>query len=337
MTRSRSTSDPDTKSVLHRVTHALGAVALALGATGALAQGTYPDRPVRIIVPWPAGGSVDIATRLVAGQLSRALGQPVVVDDRPGATGNIGALAAAKAAPDGYTLLIATTPMIIDRSLSGEQAVDLGRDFVPISQLVSLSYVMVVNPSVASSVQMLVDRAKANPGQMNYASSGPGTQLHLLSELFKKRAGVNIVHVPYKGAPPALADMLGGNVQLMFPGLPVVEPLLKSGKLRALAVVSKRRLPQLPDVPTLAEAGFPGIDSAEWYGVVAPKGTPPDVVARLGSEITKAVRDAGVQQRLVSYGFEPVGSTPQEFADLVQAEQKKWPALIQQAGLRLEH
>jgi tripartite-type tricarboxylate transporter receptor subunit TctC len=324
------------KSVLCRATRALGAIALAFCAAGAPAQGTYPDRPVRIIVPWPAGGSVDIATRLVAAQLSRGLGQPVLVDNRPGATGNIGALAATKAAPDGYTLLIATTPMIINHSLSAQQAVDLDRDFVPISQLVELSYVMVVNPSVASSVQMLVDRAKASPGQLNYASSGPGTQLHLLGELFKKRAGVNIVHVPYKGAPPALADMIGGNVQLMFPGLPVVEPLLKSGQLRALAVASKHRQPQLPDVPTLAEAGFPGIDSAEWYGVVAPKGTPQDVVAKLGSEITKAVGNADVQQRLVSYGFQPVGSTPQEFSELVQAEQKKWPALIQQAGLRLE-
>ncbi|CAG2145811.1 hypothetical protein LMG31506_03264 [Cupriavidus yeoncheonensis] len=315
----------------------LGAIGLtAMMMTGAWAQGAYPDHVVRVIVPWPAGGSVDMATRVVAEQLSGGLGQPVVIENRPGAAGNIGAAAAAKAAPDGYTLLVATTPMIINRSLQGSTVVDLSREFVPVGQLVSLNYVMVVNPAVAGSVQELVAKAKASPGHFSYASSGPGTQLHLIGESFKRAAGVDIVHAPYKGAPPALADLVGGHVQLMFPGLPVVEPLLRSRQLKALAVVSTHRLPQLPDVPTLAEAGVAGIDSSEWYGLVAPAGTPPQMVARLSGELAKVMRNPAVRQRLASQGFEPVGSTPQAFAGLIEAEQKKWPLAVRRAGLQPE-
>ncbi|WER49517.1 tripartite tricarboxylate transporter substrate binding protein [Cupriavidus sp. WKF15] len=316
---------------------ALGAIGLtAMMVTGAWAQGTYPNHPVRVIVPWPAGGSVDMATRVVAERLSGGLGQPVVVENRPGATGNIGAAAAAKSAPDGYTLLVATTPMIINRSLSGNATVDLSREFAPIGQLVSLNYVMVVNPAMAGSVQELVAKAKSRPGHYSYASSGPGTQLHLIGESFKRAAGVDLVHAPYKGAPPALADLVGGHVQLMFPGLPVVEPLLRAGQLKALAVVSTHRLPQLPEVPTLAEAGVAGIDSSEWYGLVAPAGTPPQVVARLSEELGKAMRNPAVRQRLTSQGFEPAGSTPQAFAALIEAEQKKWPLVVRRAGLQSE-
>lgn len=314
----------------------LGAIGLAVMMTGTWAQGSYPNHPVKLIVPWPAGGSVDMATRVVAEQLAVSLGQPVVVDNRPGATGNIGAAAAAKAAPDGYTLLVATTPMIINRSLSGSPTVDLSREFAPVGQLVSLNYVMVVNPAVASSVKDLVAKAKAQPGRYSYASSGPGTQLHLIGESFKRQAGVDIVHAPYKGAPPALADVVGGHVQLMFPGLPVAEPLLRSGQLKALAVVSKHRLPQLPDVPTLAEAGVPGINTTEWYGLVAPAGTPPQIIARLSQALTSAVGKPAVRERLTSQGFEPVGSTPQAFAGLIEAEQKVWPLAVRRAGLKPE-
>ncbi|MGO4331772.1 tripartite tricarboxylate transporter substrate binding protein [Cupriavidus sp. 2KB_15] len=322
--------------ILQRIGRAIGAMALAASAASVLAAGAYPSRPIRMIVPWPAGGSVDIATRIVTEQVSVGLGQPVIVENRPGAAGNIGALAAARAAPDGYTLLIATTPMIINRSLDDRLPFDLARDFSPVSLLVTLNYVLVVNPSVAGSLQELVSKARAQPGQITYASSGPGTQLHLIGEAFKKQTGVDIVHVPYKGAPPALADMVGGHVAMMFPGFPVVEPLLKSGQLKALAVVGKHRLPTLPDVPTLDEAGVPGIDSMEWYGVVAPAGTPGGIVTRLNDEITKAMRNAGVRQRLASRGFAPASGTPQAFGDLIQAEQKKWPAVVRQAGLRRE-
>jgi tripartite-type tricarboxylate transporter receptor subunit TctC len=315
---------------------AIGAMALAASAAGALAEGVYPNRPIRMIVPWPAGGSVDIATRIVTERLSAGLGQPVIVENKPGAAGNIGALAAAKSAPDGYTLLVATTPMIINRSLDDRLPFDLARDFKPISQLVTLNYVLVANPSVAGSVQELVHKARMQPGQLTYASSGPGTQLHLIGEAFKKQTGVDIVHVPYKGAPPALADMVGGHIAMMFPGFPVVEPLVKSGQLKALAVVGKHRLARLPDVPTLAEAGVPGLDSVEWYGVVAPAGTPDAIVARLDSEIARVIRSPEVQQRLASRGFEPVSSTPQGFADLIQADERKWPVVVRQAGLHRE-
>jgi tripartite-type tricarboxylate transporter receptor subunit TctC len=316
---------------------ALAVLCLAVASMGACAQAVYPQRTVKLIVPWPAGGSVDIAARVVAEQLSLNLGQPVVVDNRPGAAGNIGAAAAAKSAADGYTLLMATTPMIINRSLYSNLPFDLSRDFTPVSQLVNLNYVLVVNPSVASSVQELMAKAKANPGRISYASSGPGTQLHLIGEGFKREAGINIVHVPYKGAPPALADMVGGHIQMMFPGFPVVDPFLKSGQLKALAVVSKRRLALLPDVPTLAETGVPNLDFTEWYGVVVPAGTPEEIVAKLNSEIVKVLKMPHVRQRLVSRGFDPASSsTPREFADLIQEEQRKWAVTVQQSGIRVD-
>ena len=315
---------------------ALAALCLAVAGAGASAQAVYPQHAIKLIVPWPAGGSVDIAARVIAEQLSVDLGQPVIVDNRPGAAGNIGATAAAKSAPDGYTLLMATTPMIINRSLYKDLPFDLSRDFTPVSQLVTLSYVLVAHPSVASSVQELIAKAKARPGQISYASSGPGTQLHLIGEAFKRQAGIDIVHVPYKGAPPALADLVGGHVQLMFPGVPVVEPLIKSGQLNALAVVSKRRLALLPNVPTLAEAGVPNIDFTEWYGVVVPAGTPDKIVTKLNGEIVKILKMPDVRQRLANRGFDPVGGTPQEFAGLIQEEQKKWAATVAQSGVRVD-
>ncbi|MES2362406.1 MAG: tripartite tricarboxylate transporter substrate binding protein [Pseudomonadota bacterium] len=321
--------------LLRRAGYFLSAIALAVAVPCAWAQGAYPNRPIRIIVPWPAGGSVDVATRVVAEKLSVSLGQPVVVDNRPGASGNIGAAAGAKAAPDGYTLLVATTPMIINQSLYGGLPFDAVKSFAPVSLLVNLSYVLVVNPTVANSAKELVAQAKARPGKISYASSGPGTQLHFLGEAFKQKAGIDIVHVPYKGAPPALADMIGGHIQMMFPGLPVVQPLLKAGQLKALAVVGKRRLALLPDVPTMAEAGFPGNDPVEWYGVVAPAGTPKDIVTRLNVEIVKALNMPDAHALLSSKGFEPVSSTPEQFSALIESDQVSWASLVKQMNLRL--
>lgn len=321
--------------VLRLAERALCAMALAASLPPAWAQDGYPSRPIRMIVPWPAGGSVDVATRIVAEKLTLSLGQQVVVDNRPGAGGNIGAAAGAKAAPDGYTLLVATTPMLINQSLYGGLPFDTLKSFAPVSLLVTLNYVLVVNPAVANSVKELVVQARARPGQLSYASSGPGTQLHLLGEAFKQKAGIDIVHVPYKGAPPALTDMIGGHIQMMFPGLPVVQPLLRSGQLKALAVVGKRRLALLPDVPTMAEAGFPGVDSTEWYGVVAPAGTPKNIVTRLNGEIVKALNMPDVHALLASKGFEPAGSTPEQFSAQIGAEQASWASLVRQLNLRL--
>ena len=338
MTRNdQETKEKTMRNAMRRARLALAALCLAVASAGACAQAAYPQRAIKLIVPWPAGGSVDIAARVVAEQLTVNLGQPVIVDNRPGAAGNIGAAAAAKSAADGYTLLVATTPMIINRSLYSNLPFDLSRDFTPVSQLVNLNYVLVVNPSVANSVQELMAKAKASPGQISYASSGPGTQLHLIGEGFKREAGINIVHVPYKGAPPALADMVGGHIQMMFPGFPVVDPLLKSGQLKALAVVSKRRLALLPNVPTLAEAGVPNLDFTEWYGVVAPVGTPEVIVAKLNSEIVKILKMPEVRQRLAGRGFDPASSAaPQDFADLIKEEQKKWALTVKQSGVRID-
>jgi tripartite-type tricarboxylate transporter receptor subunit TctC len=314
----------------------LFAIALAAALPGAWAQPSYPNQPIHVIVPWPAGGSVDLATRIVAEKLSKRLGQQVIVDNRPGAGGNIGAAAGAKAPPDGYTLLIATTPMVINRSLYANLPFDATKDFAPVSTLVNLNYVLVVNAKTAGSVKELVAQAKARPGQLSYASSGPGTQLHLLGETFKKQAGIDIVHVPYKGAPPALVDMLGGQVEMMFPGYPVVKPLLESGQLKPLAVVGRHRLASLPDVPTMAEAGYPGIDSVEWYGVVAPAKTPEAIVSRLNKEIVAILDMPDVRKVLAEKGFEPASSTPQQFGAQIASEQLKWASVVRRMNLRLD-
>ncbi|MCO4891667.1 tripartite tricarboxylate transporter substrate binding protein [Cupriavidus sp. WGtm5] len=325
------------KSTLHRVGHALGAIALAACAASALAQGGYPNRPVRIIVPWPAGGGVDTVTRTVAEKMTASLGQQFVVDNRPGATGNIGAGMGAKAVPDGYTLLVASAPMAINASLQKNLPFDLGRDFAPLGLMASSPYMLVVNPSVAGSVKELVARAKAEPGKLSYASVGPGTQQNVVSEVFKEMAHVSIVHAPYKGGPQALTDMVGGHIQMMFHGVPAVMPFVKGGQLRGIAVASKQRLPLFPDIPTMAEAGFPGIEASEWYGLVAPAGTPKEIVALLGKEIEKALNAPGVRQQLASKGYDPAGSSsPDQFATFMAAEQKKWALAIKQTGFRLE-
>ena len=322
------------KSILHRT---LGAIALAACAASALAQGGYPNHPVRIIVPWPAGGGVDTVTRTVAEKLTASLGQQFVVDNRPGATGNIGAGAAAKAAPDGYTLLVASAPMAINASLQKNLPFDLGKDFAPLGLMASSPYMLVVNPSVAGSVKELVARAKAEPGKLSYASVGPGTQQNVVSEVFKDMAHVNIVHAPYKGGPQALTDMVGGHIHMMFHGVPAVMPFVKGGQLKGIAVASKQRLPLFPEIPTLAEAGYPGIEASEWYGLVAPAGTPKDIVALLGKEIEKALNAPGVRQQLASKGYEPAASgSPDQFGTFMAAEQKKWALSIKQTGFRLE-
>jgi tripartite-type tricarboxylate transporter receptor subunit TctC len=325
------------KFVLHRVGHTLGAIALAACATGVLAQSAYPNRPVRIIVPWPAGGGVDTVTRTVAEKMTASLGQQFVVDNRPGATGNIGAGMGAKAAPDGYTLLVASAPMAINASLQKNLPFDMGKDFAPLGLMASSPYMLVVNPSVASSVKELVARAKAEPGKLSYASPGPGTQQNVVSEVFRDMAHISVVHAPYKGGPQALTDMVGGHIHMMFHGVPAVMPFVKGGQLKGIAVASKQRLALFPDVPTMAEAGFPGIEASEWYGLVAPAGTPKDIVALLGKEIEKALNAPGVRQQLASKGYEPASnSSPDQFATFMAAEQKKWALAIKQTGFRLE-
>lgn len=318
-------------SIRNRIGMALGMLAIAACSSAALAQGEYPNRPIKIVVPFPAGGGVDLLARTVAEQLTARLGQQVIVDNRPGASGNIGASAVARSAADGYTLLLATTPMTIN---AGSLPFDAVKDFAPISVLGSSPFVLVVNNDVGKSVKDLVALAKAKPGQLTYASTGLGTQQHLTGEMFRRVAGIDIGHAPYKGAPQALADMVGGHIQLMFHGLPVVLPFLKSRQLRALVVARKQRTALLPDVPTMTEAGYPGIDAGDWYGVVAPAGTSKEIVVRLNSEIVKIMSMPSTREQLLSRGYEPASSTPEEFAEFMSAEQKKWSGAIKQSGIR---
>src|SRR5438034_5972010 len=264
------------KCLLVHFARALAAALLVVAAPVALGQVAYPTKPVRLVVPFPAGGTTDLLARAAAQKLSEAWGQQVIVDNRPGAAGNIGAELVAKAAPDGYTLLMGTVGThAINASLYAKMPYDHVKDFAPVILVAGVPNVLVVNPSLpVHSVQELIAYAKANPGKLNFASSGSGTSIHLSGELFKVMTGVQMTHVPYKGSAPALQDLLGGQVQLMFDNLPPSLPQIKAGRLRALAVTSATRAPALPDVPTVAEAGLPGFEASSWFGVLAPAGTP---------------------------------------------------------------
>src|SRR5664279_1265564 len=265
----------------------LGAL-FACIALGASAQG-YPTRPIRLVVPFPAGGTTDILARAVSQKLTEAFGQAVVVDNRPGAAGNIGSDLVAKSTPDGYTLLMGTVGThAINPSLYAKMPYDHIKDFVPVVLVAGVPNVLEVNTSVpVHSVNDLIKLAKDKPGQINFASSGAGTSIHLSGELFKTMAGVDMTHVPYKGSSPALTDLMGGQVQIMFDNLPSSLALIKAGKLRAIAVTSLKRSPALPDVPTISESGVPGFEASSWFGVLAPAGTPAPIVARINSEVNK--------------------------------------------------
>lgn len=301
----------------------------------ALAQpDDYPSRPVRIVVPFAAGGVADALPRLVGQKLSEQWGKPVVVDNKPGAAGNIGMENVARAAPDGYTLGLApagnlTVNPILFRKLSFET-----RDFVPVTMLAASPNVLVVNPSVpARSLKELVTYAKAHPGQLNFASPGNGSGAHLAGELLNLEAGVKTVHVPYNGMATALNDVLGGQVQMMFGGISAVLQHVRTGKLVALAVAGPHRLPQLPNVPTVAESGYPGFDVTSWYGLVAPKGTPDSVVRKWQKDVAAVLRDPDVKQKLDGLGLEPVGSTSQSFGETIATETTKWRAIVHRANI----
>ncbi len=325
------------KAIVKGIAKAFGIMTLAVCGTTALAQEPYPNHPIRIIVPWPAGGGVDVVIRAVAEKLTTSLGQQVIIDNRPGATGNIGAGMGAKAPPDGYTLTVVSAPTAISMSLYKNLPFELGKDFAPLGLVASSPYVLVVSPSIGNSVKDLITRAKAAPGKLSYASVGPGTQQNLVGEMFKHQAGVNIVHVPYKGGPPALTDIMGGHIQMMFHGAPAVLTFVKGGKVKAAAVASAQRLPLLPDVPTMAEAGFPNIDGKEWYGLAAPAGTPAEIMARLSSELNKALSAPALREQLAAQGYEPAAaSTPAQFTKFVTAEQSRWAEFIKETGFRLD-
>ena len=312
-------------------------VALAAPALCAQAQ-TYPNKPVRLVCPFPPGGAVDIASRAVAHELSQILGQPVTVDNRPGAGGNIGADIVAKSPPDGYTLLMTTSGiMAINPALYSKLPFDPLKDFASVSTVVSLNNVLVLNPNVPyKSVQEVIAAAKAQPGKLTYASSGNGTSIHLSGELFKSMTGVDMLHIPYKGSAPAVTDLLGGQVNMMFDNIPSSLPHIKAGKLRALAVTGAKRSQLLPDLPTIAEAGVPGYDSYVWFGVTAPAGTPPEIIGRLNAAIAKAAVTPSFRDRLTEQGYDVQSSTPEQMTTSIRAEIAKWGKIVKASGARVD-
>ena len=310
---------------------------LALTAVGAPAQ-TYPTKPIRLVVPFPAGGTTDILAREVGQTLSASLGQPVVIDNRPGAAGNIGSELVAKSAPDGYTLLMGTVGThAINPSLYARLPYDHVADFAPVILVARVPNVLEVTPSLpVYSVADLIKLAKQSPGRINFASSGSGTSIHLSGELFKTMAGVDMTHVPYKGSAPALTDLIGGQVQVMFDNLPSSLPQIKAGKLRAIAVTSTQRAPALPDVPTIAESGLPGFEATSWFGVVAPAGTPPAIVARLNADVNQWLQTPDAKEKLLAQGAAAAGGSPEQFAAYIRAETEKWAKVVKASGAKVD-
>jgi tripartite-type tricarboxylate transporter receptor subunit TctC len=312
-------------------------------APGALrAQAAWPSKPVRIVVPFPAGGTTDILARAMAPEFGRAFGQAFIVDNKPGAGGNVGAAEVAKSPPDGHTLLMGTVGTHgINQSLYPKLPYDPVKDFAPITLVAAVPNVLVLNPAKAEaykidSVADLIRYARANPGKLNMASSGNGTSIHLSGELFKTMTGTYMVHFPYRGSGPALLDLVGGTMDLMFDNLPASLPHIRSGKLKALAVTSAQRSTALPDLPTLAEAGLKGYEASSWFGLLAPAGTPTDIVSRLQQESAKALGSATLKERLVAQGAIPSGITPAEFAKLIDDETRKWAAVVKASGARVD-
>jgi tripartite-type tricarboxylate transporter receptor subunit TctC len=321
---------------------ALSAAGLML-ALSASAQSGWPNKPVRIVVPFAPGGTTDILARALAPELSKAFGQQFVVENRAGAGGNIGADVVAKAAPDGYTLLMGTVGTHgINKSLYSKMPFDPQKDFAPITLVAGVPNVMVMNAEKAkargiNTVQDFMRHAKANPGRLNMASSGNGTSIHLAGELFKSMAGVYMTHFPYSGSGPALLGMLGGDMDVMFDNLPSSMPHIKAGKLKALAVTSSQRSAALPDVPTVEEAaGLKGFEASSWFGLLAPAGTPPDIISRLQQETAKALNVPSIKERLLSQGAIPSGNSPADFAKLIDSEIRKWGPVVKTSGAKVD-
>ncbi len=323
------------KTLKHYFDRAVLGAAAALFAAGALAQ--YPAKPVKVIVPYPPGGPTDIVARVVAQKLSEQTGQQFVVDNRAGAGGNIGAEAVARSPADGYTLLVATTAHAINKTLFKTLSYDLTKDFVPVSQLTSGPLVIVANPALpAKNVKELIALAKAKPGDLSFASSGPGQSTHLAAELFSSMAGVKMTHIPYKGSAPALTDTMGGQTSLFFDTMLSAMPHVRSGKLKALAVTSAARSPAAPDIPTVAESGLPGYEAIAWNGMLAPAGTPKEVVAKLNAELKKALELPEIRERFAAQGFAAAWSPPDQYAGFIAAEVDKWAKVVKVSGATID-
>jgi tripartite-type tricarboxylate transporter receptor subunit TctC len=326
------------RDILRSTFACAGAAACCLcAATEAQTQEKYPVRPIRVIVPSVAGGGTDISARMIAPKMSEYLGQSVVVENRAGAASIIGSDLVAHAAPDGYTLLMGISTLTINPSIHTKLPYDTVRDFAPVSLVVTLPNVLVVHPSLpVKSVKELIAFARVRPGQLNYASAGVGSSLHLSMALFMSMAKLRMTHVPYKGSAPALVDMLAGQIEVMTGTMITVIPYVRDGRLRALGVTSLKRAAVAPELPTIAEAGLPGYEAVQWYGLLAPGATPREIIAKLNEAVARATHDAAVRKRFLDDGVEPVGSTPEEFAALMRSDTAKWARVVKDANIKAE-
>ncbi len=316
---------------------ALLALFLVLFFTSVQSQEAWPTRPVRFILPFPPGGGTDILGRMIAERLSAHLGQPVVTENRGGAGGNVGAEAAARAAPDGYTIVLVAPSLAISPTLYSKINYDPVKDFAPISLVATVPNVMITQPSLpVQNLQEFIAHVKAKPGALNFGSGGAGTSNHLAGELFNMVTGTQLVHIPYKGVNLAMQDVLSGNVHLVFIGTPAAAPHIKAGKLRALALVAPQRSAALPDVPTVAEAGLREFEVTTWYGVLAPAGTPRPIINRVNAELVKIMHSPELKEKLAATGTDPLTSTPEEFAAYIKSEIAKWGDVIRKAGVKAD-
>jgi tripartite-type tricarboxylate transporter receptor subunit TctC len=313
------------------------AMLIVAGMQPLLAQG-YPEKTVRIIVPYAPGGTADMLARTIGQKMAESLGQQVIIDNRPGAGGNIGANLAARAAPDGYTILMGTVAThAINPNLYPKMPYDAAKDFAPIILVATLPNLLVINPSLpARNVKELIALAKSKPGELAFASAGNGTSQHLSGELFKKMTGVDMIHIPYKGSAPAVTDLVGGQVQVMFDNIPSSLPQVRAGKLRALAVTGPRRSPVVPDLPTVSEAGLPGFSITSWFALFAPDGTPAKILLRLNKEAGKAIASQELRKQWMAQGIEPAGGTSEQLAEFRRIEAPKWEKIVRDSGARVE-
>jgi tripartite-type tricarboxylate transporter receptor subunit TctC len=320
---------------MHAVVVLIAALCLGLAARDGVAQANYPDKTIRLLVGFPPGGPPDVAARILADKFTAAWGRSVVVENVTGGGGNLAVERAAKAAPDGYTLVMASNAIVINPSLYDNLPYDAARDLLPISLAVSVPCILVVNNDLpVRSVQELVALARAQPGKLTFGHAGVGTPAHLAGELFKMRAAVDVQPVPYRGMPPTVPDLLAGRISMIFPNVSVVLPLVREGKVRPLAITSLKRFAQTPDLPTMVESGFPGFEATAWFGLMAPARTPPAVIVRLQRETARALTLPEIRARLGDLGMEVVANSPMEFLSLIRSETQQWAKLIKEAGIK---
>jgi len=316
---------------------ATGAGALAAALPQQAFAQAYPNKPLKFIVGFAPGGATDVVGRLMAKKIGDALGQPVIIENKAGGSSNIGAEAVVRSAPDGYTFYVSAITSAINASLFPKLPFDFAKDFEPVALFAKVPNILVVHPSVpAKSLKELIDYARANPGKLSYASSGSGTSIHMCGELFKILAKVDLVHIPYKGSAPAMTDMIGGQVQVMFDNMPSALPHVKAGKLRALAVTSAQRSPSAPDVLTMGEAGLAGFDVQSWFGLMAPKGTPKEIIAKLNAESNKALGSADIKERFMDLGAVSAPLSPEGYGEFIREEITRWAEVVKVSGAKVE-